>query len=251
VSLLAFIEICLLLHDAQCVLNYPGDSLYHAKLAHTLLESADPRDYVRDREWFDHYVINVRVAEAVAFHNLGLFKEARQVYQQASNHANSEYKLAYEGWKPHIYRGQISTLIGNTRFAISEAEGLAHQARKLLEARADMLDPLFLFMTQITLGRAYIQHKNIKKAHKLLNMQLDMVDKTPYLGPLHHTMLLKAYAKLCWVENNKADWEYFLRNTISIAQGAGLDHQLKQLQAEYGETELASILPSSSEEAAF
>jgi len=235
---LAFVEVCLLLHDVQCVLNRPDSALYCAKLARSVIQSLEPRDFQQDRELFDTLEINAIRAEAVAYHNLHLYQEAYDCCLQA--HSANAMKNRPELWKPHLYRDMINALSRKPRFAISEAEGLANQIRAVCEHRGDDFAPLLLLLSNRSLGEAYIEHGSLKKARRVLRAQLEQITQIPNVGPLHRTLFLRTYGKLLIKQGDSAGWD-FIRFAVRIAHEAGLCHQIMEMRQEYG----SAVGPSS------
>jgi tetratricopeptide (TPR) repeat protein len=238
---LAFVELCFLRHDAQCVLNRPDDALWYAKLARSVLETLDPSEYRRHREKIDDLVVNAIRAEAVAYHNLKLFREAYRCCEEAE--ASPAIKRHLDFWKPHLYRDKINALVGIPRFAITEAEGLAEQVQTVCEKDIyrEEENNLLLFLIRESLARSYIQHGNFRKAERILQSELERMDRLSYLGPLHRTLLLRTYARLCWKQGDHYGWQHLIHLALVISFEAGLDHQVSEIQTEYGDV-LAPIL---------
>jgi hypothetical protein len=241
---LDYAETCLHLHAAETVLNQPSAALYHAKLARAIMENLEASHYPQARERFDHFLINAYISEAVAYHNLDLNKQAAEVYLQAELKIQTEVQHSLEFWKPLLYRGHMIATLGQSRFAISQMEFWTNTARKSCEHRAEPEDPLLVLLLNTSLADAYIQHKNLKKAHQVLRNEYDHLSQIPFIGALHKTMLLKSYAHLTWVEGNQDDWQYFLGKALNIAQEAGLVHQLEQIKKAYKDKGMDRLLPN-------
>lgn len=225
------VEVCMILHDAQCVLNCAEDALYLAKLARAIMSSLDRCDY-RDKERFDSFQIRSFRAEAVAYGNLQLFREAYDCCLQAERSEAMRYQ--FELALPQLNRDKIKALYGQPRFALSEAEELAIQVRKICDRGRDELDPLWVFLVNQFLGRAYLQYHNLKKAGKLLRAQFEQMERIPHLGPLHRTMFLKTYAWYRYDEGDYIEWEHLITKALKCAFNAGLTHQISEMRQEYG-----------------
>jgi hypothetical protein len=230
---LSTVEVCMILHDAQCILNRTEDALYHAKLAHAIMDSLSRNDY-RDKERFDSYQIEVIRAEARAYSDLRLYREAYDKCLQAE--ASDAVRYQSEACLPQLYRDKLQALCRKPRFALSEAEGLAANVRAICDSATNELAPRWLFMADQYLVRAYLKHQNMKKARRLLNGLFDRINTTSHLGPLHHTMFLKTYANFCWEEGDYLEWEYFLKRALTNAVDAGLAHQISDIKRTYGST---------------
>ncbi len=114
------VEVCLLLHDAQCLFNRTEDALYHAKLARAIMDSLSRNDYFREKERFDSYSIEVFRAEARAYSDLRLYREAYEKCLQAE--ASDAMRYQSEACIPQLYRDKLQALCRKPRFALSEAE---------------------------------------------------------------------------------------------------------------------------------
>jgi len=227
------VEVCMLLHDVQCLLNRTEDALYHAKLAHAIMDGLSRNDY-RDKERFDSYQIEVIRAESRAYSDLRLYREAYDKCLEAE--ASDAARYQSEACMPQLYRDKLQALCRKPRFALSEAEGLAANVRAICDASTNELAPRWLFMTDQYLARAYLKHQNMKKTRRLLIGLFDHINTIPHLGPLHHTMLLKTYASLRWEEGDYLEWEYFLKRALTFAVDAGLAHQISDIKRTYGAT---------------
>jgi hypothetical protein len=229
---LCAVEVCLLLHDAQCILNRTEDGLYHAKLARRIMDSLSRNDYYREQERFDSYQIEVLRAEARAYSDLRLYREAYDKCVEAEMSEVVRYQP--EECLSQFYRDKLQALCRKPRFALSEAEGLVAKVRAICESSNNVLAPRWLFMTNQYLARAYLNHHNLKKAKRLLSTLSEEIRTVPHLGPLHQTMFLKTYAKFRWEEGDASEWEYFIRHALTRAIDAGLAHQISDIKHTYG-----------------
>ncbi len=227
------VEVCLLLHDVQCILNRTEDALYHAKLARAIMDSLSRNDYSRERERFDSYHIEGFRAEARAYSDLRLYQEAYDTCLEAE--ASDAMRYQSETCIPQLYRDKLQALCRKPRFALSEAEGLVAKVRAICDSANNDLAPRWLFMTNQYLARAYLNHHNIKKAKKLLTHLFQQINTIPHLGPLHQTMFLKTYAQFRWEEGDSTEWEYFLKLALTSAMDAGLAHQISDIRRTYGQ----------------
>lgn len=237
---LAFVELCFLGHDSGCVLNRQIDALWFAKQARFVVESAQLCELRQPKEIFIDSKINAIRAEAVSYHNLKLFKPAYYCCEEAEELlATRNFKGRYDFWKPHLLRDKINALVGMPRFAITEAEGLAHQVEKSCEKDiyTDEEKELLVFLIRSSLSRAYIKYggiRNWRKAEHLLRTEFERMGKMERIGPLHQTLLMRTYARLRWMEGDQEGWRYFINHSIKTAIDAGLDHQIQEIHHEYG-----------------
>jgi hypothetical protein len=227
---LDYVQLCHIVHDSQCVLNRPDDALWHAKLACTVIDSLDPSEYRTERERLDYRAINSVRSEAIAYHNMGLFREALRLYARAET--MDAMKQRGDFWKPHVFRDKIKSLAGLPRFSISEVENLADEVTVICEKRGDDYDPLLLLLNSEALARAYIQHGNYKDARRVLVMENDRIDKILHIGPLHRVLFMRTFARLCYVTQDILGWDYFISEAYSLAVESGLQHQINQIEGE-------------------
>jgi transcriptional regulator with XRE-family HTH domain len=232
---LACVEAALLLHDAACVLNRPSEALYYAKWAQAVLAPLDARAWrSEDQTRFDHYRVNVWVAEAVAHHNLGLYQPEAAAYMRAEAELAEVNPTARAFWVPHLARGEINALRDRPRFTLSEVDGLARQARAVCERRDDPGDKLLLLLLNEAEGRAYLRYGSLEKAGQMLRGTLETLDKVPASGALHHVMVLKTVAWWRWAVGDQTEWRHFIELTLRTAITAGLAHQVAGLRQAYG-----------------
>ncbi|HEY7123496.1 MAG TPA: hypothetical protein VH540_06055 [Ktedonobacterales bacterium] len=233
------VELCFLLHDVQCVLNRPDDALYHAKLARRILYGLESSLGRREQAEIDRLFFQAIRAEAVAYHNLKLFSQAYEVCQEGeASRFLRERPLAS---KPFLFRDKMTVLVGRSRFTLSDVEILAEQARAACEERDDPIDPLWMFLLQESLGRAYLAYGSHKKAERVLQQQLGQLDHIPYIGLLHKTIFFRTYARLQWKQQDQEGWEYFIKLALRTALGAGLTHQVRGMLEEYDPASQALI----------
>jgi hypothetical protein len=229
---LAVVQICLILHDTQCLLNRPDDALYHAKLASLLTANIDSSAYPGQHAYLDHLEFEARRAQAVAYHNMRLPKEAYACCEAAE--ATRAMREQPEVCKPHLYRDKLNIVSRLPRFTLSEADGLAHQVRHICNHRADTLDPVWDFLIQRSLGRAYIAYGNLHRARRILGGLLSQLHHIPQLGLLHQTLFLNTYAKLLWKLGEHDEWQQTARHAFGLAASAGLIHQFNEMRQDYG-----------------
>ncbi len=236
-DLLTFVEVCLIVHGAQGALNRYDDALYHARWASLVMQHTDPADYSTDAERFDYLRINALYAEIVAYRSLNLPRQASTQCDEITPMIRDATGNQQQFWRPHVFKDKIEALCSTARFALSEVEGLADQARAICEKRASPSDAQLLVMIDRALVNAYIRygsHRSLKKADKILRKQLDQLDQIPGFGPLQRTMFLRTCARLYRVQGRLDDWEQTLKTILKIAQSADLKHQLSQVRQEYG-----------------
>lgn len=234
---LVLIETCLLLHDVESVLDRPGDALYHARLAGSVVRGLDPGNYRQSRDRFDHLALNVPYAEAVTLTTLGLQRQATDRLQYAQVNAGLRATAA-TFWLPHLYRHRLATLAGQARFSLYQAEEWAKLARTACERRDDPLDPQVSLLIDVSLARIYLRYGSrlaLRKASRLLRPGVETLPQAPYLGPVHRLSVLTTFARICWREQRSDEWAHYTREALALATAAGLQHQVRKIWDEYGE----------------
>ena len=237
---LAVVELCLMAHEAACVLNRPVDALWHAKRARFIMEGLDELELDPLRERVVDQVINSIRAEAVASTNLGLFKQAYACCERAKALlATRRFRHRGEFWIPHLHRDMMKALAGKPRFAISEAVGLANQVESACDKDiySTSENELLVFLIHSSLARSYTQYggkRNQKTAESVLRAELDRLGKMARVGSLHRAQLLRSYARLRWEQGDREGWRHFITSVLEIALSAGLEHQIHRLREEYG-----------------
>jgi hypothetical protein len=239
---LLFVETCLLLHDTQSVLDRPGDALFHARRANLVMRRLDAADYPRGRERFEHLRVNTAYAEAVTLTTLGLPRQAEASLQEAEA-AVARNSPAATFWLPHILRHHVAALSMRSRFSQYELRETARRAHAACEARADPLDAQVSLLIDASLARGYLQCGTAlaaRKAANLLRPAVETIDRVPYLGPVHRTVVLSAYARACWTLNRRDEWDHYLHHALTTAAEAGLERETRKLRLEYGNEVSAS-----------
>lgn len=240
-SPLAVIELCLMAHEAETVLNRQVDAVYHATTAEFI---ADELVNLRQlpssqRSRFLDFRINAPRLRAVSYSNLGWFKGAINYCEKAEELLSlQEFKHRSDFWKPHLYRDKINALRGKPRYALTTAEGLVDQVADALATgvysprEAELLS----FLIHSSLVRTYLKHgtgRSLKKAEHVLNAQLDPTYELEYIGPLHQTTLLRTWASFCQRRGDPTGWQYFINRALETALTAGLRHQADQIHAQH------------------
>lgn len=190
---LPFVETCMLLHDAQSVLDRPGDALFHGQLASAVMRRLDRAEYRRGQERFDHLRVNALYAQAVTLSTLGLARQAEGPLGEAEVLAGLN-PAAGRFWLPHIYRRQLAVWSLTSRFNQYTARDLANRAKSACDARDDPLNPQVHLLIDESLARAYLRYGSASRARTaaaLLRPGIDSLARVPFVGPLHQVVVLK------------------------------------------------------------
>ncbi len=139
-------------------------------------------------------------------------------------------------WLPHLYRHQIVTVSGKPRFSQYQVRALAHLAKTACSQRFDPLDPQVDLLIDESLASAYLRfgsERSIRAAARLLQPAVESMERVPYLGPLHRTILLKSYARACWAQRRTDEWRHYVQQALTTAVDAGLQHQVRVIRRQY------------------
>ncbi len=236
---LAWVELCFLIHDAQCVLNRPDDALYHAKRARGVLDFLGPDAPGAHRERVAAYEVQALRAESVAYHNMRLFRQSYQATREAEQRVTC--RQVSDEHLPHILRDRIAALTDQPRFTLNEVEDLAERAVAFCERRAGPLDAMWAFMIRRSQAHAFIVYGNLQRAGQVLVSLRDQAATTPHLGPIHHVMFLKTDALYWRRVGDQAASAHRVRQALAIGEAAGLSHQVAQVRQLFGLPDSVSL----------
>jgi hypothetical protein len=235
---LLYAKICIYLSEVESILGRPDKGLYYASLAYFVCNKINfDRFYHRL-----HLLLNALDRTSTALICLGLYSDAYKVATKAifeQEQLKIKEKELYNFWTPHLNKNKIEALSGLSRFSQSEVEGLANKVRKTCEHRGDKFDQLQVILLDRSISNAYLNYGNLKKAFRALRNHIEDFDKVPHIGPLHKTMILETYARICWVQKDYIEWEYFIKLALTTAKSANLISQIKTIETAYDTTDLS------------
>ena len=234
-----FAQVLLFLHETACVLDRADLALDYARRAQLVLGGGGTGEEAHD--WL---ALGAARAEVVALNNLGLAPAARQ----AALHV--EQTMVRGGmtsalWLPHLYRDRLTSLRRIKRFAISEAEILYDRAAALA---ADGETQVLL---EERVAGALLAHgtpRSLRKARPLIERGLPYADGRGAqrgglrLGPLHRAQLLRTATLYAWKVRDQELWTHCLRRCLRVVTAAGLTHQRRQLERQYGAAALQQAM---------
>jgi hypothetical protein len=236
---LRFARLLLCLHAAACVLDRADLALEYARRAGMALHDAPARGLDGDaRAAYARLVFGTARAEIVALNNLNLVGSA----QQAAIFAE-EALLPRHGdratWLPQLYRDRLTSLRRLHRFAVSEAEILHERARALAT------NPLDQALLDERLTGALLSHgtpRSVRRAQPLVERGLVLVGQADSpLSPLHRAQHLRTAASYARRIGDRAAWERYVRDCLALIAAAGLAHQRRQLERQYGAAAIAAL----------
>ncbi|HEY7346695.1 MAG TPA: helix-turn-helix transcriptional regulator [Ktedonobacterales bacterium] len=234
VAALAAIQICFILSDTQCILNRPDDALYHAKLARLLIHSLDENIYRSQREYIDRLEFHAIRAEAVAYHNLKLPRRAYACCEEADT--TRAIRERPEECKPHLLRDKLNALSHSPRFTLREAEDLAREVSSISQRIGGADGPIWEFLVQRSLGRAYLKYGAFTKARRVFEALLNDLHRIPHMEPLHKTVFLNTYAKLLWQQGYAPTAQQARNLALSLAEDPSITPQFAELRDHSGPT---------------
>jgi hypothetical protein len=242
----SYVQTCLYLHDAQCVLDRADDALFYARLGQLVLTASDGYEAGFSRPQVDDLLINAIRGEGVAYHNLGLERQVLVSCEQAQT--TSAFRNAGDFWQPLVGRDRLNALANTPRFGRRDARALAHGLMTLCEQTGDAFT---LYLVRDGWLRCLVQSEDWREAHRVLQAELDLLPRLPYVGPLHRALLFKTAAHLAWRQGDQAGWREHVRDFVRLARAAGLKHQLRLVRGLYGPalgaiTEYLDVEPATS-----
>ena len=223
-----YVELCLCLHDALCVLDDPVSALRYGKQAEVVLDWVDPARYRGDEEHVQALEINTRRSIGVAYNNLELPKQAAAHFDRAR--LTTAFKRDPGRWNIHLARDHLSTLAKLPRFPISEAEGRALQA---LDGVGDGHEELYELLLKAKLGECYLAYGSpLNRAGPPLEALIEKAESSTVLGAFHRVIIYRTYASLCRERQDEEGFILWLHRALSVASGAGLGHQIRTIRHE-------------------
>lgn len=232
----SYAQVCMFLHDAQCVLDRADDALRHAKLAFLILDNRDFDETGYTQEQIDNLEINAIRGEGVALHNLGLEREAYNHFVRATQ--TPAYRNSYPFWRPIVGRDMVNSLVNIPRFGFRETQKLVQGSRRICEQKGDEFT---FFLVNESWLRCLIQREKWKRAQRVYREEIERIPRLPYIGSLHRALLLKSGAWLAWKLHDLTAWRSRVKEAYLLMENAGLNHQLRSLRQFYGQ-EIDSVI---------
>lgn len=173
-SNLAAVRAHSLLQDALCVLNRPGEGLYHAKMARAILAGLNAGEWKQPLVYYDadqreqeitslNLEANALRIEAACYHALGDDVTALALGYRAEK--TRAVKADPADLLPHILRDMIVAATHVTTISIPDIEQYANRGIALCEAKGD---GILQFLIRRALAKAYLRRRYTKKAEAVL-----------------------------------------------------------------------------------
>jgi DNA-binding XRE family transcriptional regulator len=190
----AFTALCSILQDCTDMMGHVAESLLWAKRCRHTAQFLNPREYTSDEQEFAHdLAVNSVRSEAAMLQKVGLYREAYALCEQARHTDGFERDRGY--WELQVTRDQLHALAGIPRFTLSEAEGLALQARRAAERSTHEAIPLLDMLLSRALAKAYLAHGRPKLALRELSPVQDRLERIPMAGPVYVAMFWEVWAE--------------------------------------------------------
>lgn len=224
-----YVELCLCLHDALCVLDGPAAALQYARFGHIVLDWVDPARYRGNEDRVREMGINVVRAVGVAYNNLGVPGEAARHFKAAQQLSTLSSRPV--DWLGHVCRDRLSALAKLPRLRLSEAEGLAYQALEKMGGQNQDLVPLLL---RAKLGECYLAFDSPRDyAGPFLDALIEDTERSTALGPLHKAIIYRTYARLCRKRGDSVGLAGWVERALGVAEEAGLVHQVRGIREDF------------------
>jgi hypothetical protein len=235
-----FVRICLLLHDAVCVLNRQDEGVFLAKLAREVIEEVAPGDYKNgiriERGVFDHLMVNVVVAQCLAYRNLNIPKHATALTEDAERIMVQLHSPDAAIWSRHIYEHRLKAISELPRFSLRAVSDLAEQAREAHVRQMGEMNAHTDLRIAEAEARGYLRYgteNSVRNAYLILRDRMEKLDTVSGYGPVHKSHLLRTYASIHRRLGNEDGWAHYIRFALEIAVEAGLDHQIYEARRAY------------------
>ncbi len=239
-----FIDVCLRAIDMESVLNKHSTALWYALMAQAVLANNDVPGDTRD------CIIDSIRCQAIAYHNLNLNDDATRLCRDLEDRLRTPaFREKIGMWQPHLSRDLLNSLSETNRFSIGEAEAVAKSGKDAMEQGYydSKRDVIYEILIDLSLARAYLNKGgslNLKKAHVLIQRELDRVVDVAHFGMLHTVMLYRLTATYYnALGDARSQQEYALR-AFQIASQAGLAHQRKLIMQQFAGLHLDEPLTS-------
>jgi transcriptional regulator with XRE-family HTH domain len=226
----AVAALCSILQDTSDLLGRGAEALLWAKRCRHVAELLSPQDYASDEQEFalDIQVNSIRI-EAAMLHKVELNREAYALCEQARHTDGFARDRGY--WDMQVTRDQLNALAKIPRFTLSEAEGLAVQARRAAECSSHEAIALLNMLLTCSLAQAYLAHGRPKLALRELAPFLTGWSSIPFAGPLHRVRFLSMWARTQSALNNPDQTILALDQADQIALSANLICELEEIAA--------------------
>ena len=219
-----YAQTCMYLHDAQCVLDRAEEALRWAKIADLVLSNVEEVEAGVDQFYADNIYINTIRGQAVAYNNLNLPRKVPEILERVR--ATRAFREQNDFWMPLVNRDTLSNMARTPRFSIRHAKRLAQMTEAHCEHNADVFT---LFIAQETWLRCLVAHAEWKQAERVLEEEIQLLPRLPYVGFLHKALLLKTYAFLAWQQKDYEMWQKQMGLLLPLLPQAGLKHQWREI----------------------
>lgn len=225
-----YVELCLCLHDALCVLDRAASALVFARCADIVLETVDPARLRAAGDRLGALRTNTHRALAVAYLNLEQPIRAERPMLAAEASARRSAHAAH--WIVHLHRDRLSYLRRRPRFALAEVHGLADRALDALDCPNPELNALLI---RCKLAECLVAHATAHRhAGPVMDALMADAEHSTSLGPLHRTIIYRTYAHACRRRGDTSGARTWSAQALALAQGAGLAHQARTIRAQGG-----------------
>jgi hypothetical protein len=244
-----FVYLCLLLHDTVCILNRPGKGVFLARIATEVmeeLEEGDSRSGARlDRGRIRHLKVNVLVAQCLTYRYLNMPKRADALAVEAERRMERLRSPEATIWARHIYEHRLKAISEMPRFSLRIISDLAQKAREAQVRQTGEMTAHADLRIADAEARGYLRYgtqKSAREAYLILRDRVEKLHAVAGYGPVHKSHLLRTYASILRKLGDQDGWAHYIRSSLEIAAGAGLDHQISEARRAYGPTVIDTII---------
>ncbi len=222
------IDVYLLLHDNELVINKPAWALFHAQLAlHTLLKYYGDQDIKKSKD-FPLYLQIIR-AIGLAYNNLNLMHNAAKTYKLIFSDSTTQQN-------PFNYLHTCINLASSQsripRSSVEDLKEYIFRARKVneklpIEQQVDQA--VLIDRSEIQL---FLHMQSFKKTQKLIN-QFESQYSLQNLSYILQVRFWETIAQYHFSVSDISGWTEIMRYIIPLAKQTGLEHQLLKMRRLY------------------
>ncbi len=247
---LDFCELCILAHDAECVLNAADRALWYARQAQVVLSALQTRaGRVADPRCV-HYAVNIPAAVAVAYTNLGLPQPALAAYEAAARwdvcrSAGCRVLAAPSLSRPAAHAGAGCPVHPERRGGVG---GPGACPLRTARGRGGCA------LAGLAGGDRRAGLPALRQSAQGGGRAGQPAGAGGWAGgerPASSTIVRKTVAGLHWAQGDRTAWAYWIGQALTLGQSAQLTHQVAGIRRTYGAAVgpiLAEMIPSGTAE---
>ncbi len=222
------IEIYLILHDNELIINKPAWGLFHAQHALQTLFKYYGGQNISDSKDYQLYLQIIR-AIGLAYNNLNLMHDAAKTYKlilsDLSENAIQQNPFNYLHTCINLTSSQ-SKIPRTTVEDLKEYIYCARKANELLPSEQQKDQSILIDRCEIQM---FLQLKSLKKSEKLIR-QFESQYSLQNLSYISQVRFWVTFAQYHFNVSDFSGWDDIMRYIIPLAKHSGLTHQLVKIR---------------------